>query len=259
MEFRLLDLLDQLDEKMDLIFNYLDKEPSVKNIEKIEPKQDLLPNELEIKKDANIRRSGGVAGYGNRIIYFSPLSSQMIWYIAWLAFLIKEDKNDLIDIDDFIRRLIEIDKGENNDLSCKNLHEWDNKEVDAIFLYAMSFIFCHELGHHVFKHPGYWDEDFKMRDPELLKTNEKQADSFAANCVKQISANDQSELAVYGLIVSQIALYFIRDKEVNYITHPDPDTRLKNILEGIDMTQQMDRLISYTKDLESIYVKRRFV
>lgn len=259
MEFRIAELTDEINEKLDLISKYLDDKSFKIEIKEIKPEPDVLPHEIEIKKDANKRRSGGIAGYSNGIIKFSPLSSQMIWYIAWLAFLIKEDKSGCFDRDDFIKRLIEVDKGENKDMTCTNLDEWDNKDLNSIFLYAMCFIICHELGHGVYHHPSPFDENFEMRDPALLKTNELEADSFAAKCVQYISNSNESELAVYGIIVAQIAILFIRDKEVTYVTHPDPDTRLRNSLNGIDLTPRMKKLIEKAKDLSAIYVSRRFV
>ena len=146
-------------------------------------------------------------------------------------------------------------------MTCKNLHEWDNEDLNSIFLYAMSFLLCHELGHHVRHHPGYLDENFERRDPDLLRNNELEADSFAADCVRHISNIDEneSELGVYGIIVAQLAILFIRNKEVHYDIHPDPDRRLENALRGIDKNAFMERLIYIARELSETYLRRRFV
>lgn len=258
MEFRIRDLLNEFNNKMSLIIQYLDKNGIDIKME-VDVQRDYLPHPYELKNDPNKRREGSIARINNNIIYYSPLSSQMIWYIAWLAYLIKENHYDKLDKDDFISRLINVDKGENNELSCKNLIAWNSYELNSIFLYAMSFIICHELGHKVYNHPGYMDEKFEMRDPELLKENELQADTFAADCVTHISDKKESELAVYGLIVAQLALLFIRNKEVTYVTHPDPETRINNSLKDIEISDAMKNLIKYAKELSSLYVKKRFV
>lgn len=262
MEFRFIELLEKFNNNnLKLISSYLEYKGFEHSIKEMTFVPDVLPNEVELKKDPNKRRTGSIAKYSNGVISFSPLSSQMIWYIAWLAYLIKDNKVDKYAIDDFICRLIDVDKGEKKDLSCKKLYAWDSYEVDSIFLYAMSFILCHELGHNVFNHPTPYDENFEMRDPELLKENEFKADSFAADCVTQISKSNESEseLAGYGMIVAQIALMFIRNKEVHYINHPDPVKRLKNTLKKIDVTETMKKLIDFAIELSSKYLEKRFV
>ena len=263
MEFRFAELTNELNEKFNLIKQSLDEGGTQFDIKCISPKQDFLPYERELIENPNKRRSESIAKYSDGKIFFSPLSSQMIWYIAWLAYLIKENQVGILDIDDFIYRLIEVDKGENKELSCKDLYAWDNKDLDSIFLYAMSFLICHELGHNVFHHPTpeYDIENMKWKNPELSRGNELQADSFAADCVTNISNNNEHEyeLAVYGVIVAQIAILFIRNKEESYVIHPDPDTRLTNTLNDIDITPTMKRLIDYAKDMSEQYLERRFV
>nr|WP_036911957.1 phage exclusion protein Lit family protein [Prevotella sp. FD3004] len=262
MEIRLLELIDEFNKKLDLISRYLNKNEFQFDIKEITNEDEFIPIPRQLEEDPNKRRLGRVAHYSNGIISFSYVSSQMIWYIAWLAFLIKSGQEDRFNENDFIERLIRVDKVvDAEDMTCKNLHEWDNEDLNSIFLYAMSFLLCHELGHHVYQHPGYRDNNFKMRDPELLKRNELQADSFAADCVKDISNIDEneSELGTYGIIVAQIAIMFIRNKEEHDITHPDPDTRLLNSLNGIDRTPMMDRFIENARDLSEIYLERRFV
>lgn len=262
MEIRFFELVAEFNKKLDLISRYLNKNEIQFNIKEIAWEDESIPIPRQLEEDPNKRRLGRVAHYSNGIISISLVSSQMIWYITWFAYLVKSGQEDCFNKNDFIERLIRVDKVvDAEDLTCENLHEWDNGDLNSIFLYAMSFLLCHELGHHVRRHPGYLNENLELRDPELLIHNELEADSFAADCVKHISNIDEneSELGVYGIIVAQIALLFIRNKEVNYDTHPDPDTRLQNALNGIDKNAFMERLIYIARELSETYLRRRFV
>lgn len=255
MEFRIFELIKELNAIIDKISNYCDKHEFEIDIKEITHKQDYIPTEYMLKKDPNIRRSEGIASYGQGVISFSPLSSQMIWYIAWLSYRIKDNNNDNND-DYIIQQLIVVDKGENN-APLNQLPDWDSGELDNIFCYAMGFLICHELGHAVFHHPSYFDEDLNPRDPALLRGNELEADSFAARCILEISNND--EAAKYGILVAQLAILFIRNENVTYDTHPEPATRLENIRQYFDFTDVMHTFIEIAQDLSQKYLVNRFV
>lgn len=261
MEIRFFELVEEFNNKLDSISRYLNENEIQLNIKEISYEDEGFPVPQQLIENPNKRRIGRTAHYGNGNITFSLVSSQMIWYLAWLAYLIKENQEDIFNEDDFINRLVRVDKGDDEVLSYKDLYEWDNGDVDSIFLYAMSSLICHEIGHNVFHHPGYLDEDGNFRDLEISRKNELEADSFAVDCVKHISNNSRHdyELTIYGILVNKIAELFIRNKEVHYDTHPDPDTRLQNALNGIDRTPEINRLIDCAKELSETYLERRFV
>lgn len=136
MEFRIKDLKGKFSDKLISISNYLDKKKIDFHMT-VKHQQDVLPNPNELEMNPNKRREGSIARINNNEIIYSPLSSQMIWYIAWLAYLIKENFKDKLDEVDFISRLIDVDKGENNELSCKNLYAWDYYEPNSIFQHSV--------------------------------------------------------------------------------------------------------------------------
>lgn len=263
MEFRFLELLEKFNNILDSISNYFKREKiqfDIKEIIHYSAEEDNVPWEWQLERSPNMRRANNIASYKDGIIKYSLISSQMIWYIAWLAYLIKDNQEDRFNTDDFIDRLIRVDKVINaEELSCRDLYAWDNEDLNSIFLYAMSFLICHEIGHNVYDHPSpeYDIKNEKWKYTELLRRNELQADSFAADCILEISRSDES--AKYGILVAQLALLFIRNENVSFDTHPDPATRLRNTLDKIDITPTMERFIERARELSEIYVDRRFV
>ncbi len=257
MDLRIFELTNILNAMIDEISNYCNRHEIVLNVNEVTFGDDYIPFEWILRDNPNARRSEGIAKYirNTNSISISPLSSQMIWYIAWLAYRIKNNY-DYDNSEYIIQQLIAVDKGENN-APLNLLPNWDSNELNDIFCYAMSFLICHELGHAVYHHPGYYDEELNLRDPEMLKANELEADSFAANCIIEISNNDES--AKYGILVAQLAILFIRNENVTYNTHPEPATRLENIRQYFDFTDIMQIFIEIVQDLSQNYLDNRFV
>lgn len=257
MEIRIFELHEKLNSILDEISAYCNRHGFVTNINGLDYIEEDVPFEFELRNNPNKRRSVGVAKFRRNTGYIllSSLSTQMFWYVAWLAYRIKNNQ-DVENTEFIIRQLIVVDKGEEN-APLNQLPEWDSNELDDIFCYAMAGLICHELGHAVLNHPGYYDEKDNLRDPEMLKRNEFAADSFAARCILEISGND--ELAKYGLLVNQLALLFTRNKYIEYTTHPEPVPRLNNIRNFFDFSGQMQAFVGFANGLSEEYLKERFV
>jgi hypothetical protein len=251
MEIRISELSDGFMALGEMVLQYCKRHNPDIDINGINPVQSDPPYEWESHRDPNARRSDKIAKYNDGELYFSTLSNQMIWYIAWLGYQIKENNLDKDKINSFISRLIDVDKGENLEASYKEFEDWNSEELDSIFLYATWFIFCHEIGHTALQHPNYR----KGREIEA-RENELRADSFAAGCILEIS--NHNELAKYGILVAQLAIRFIRDKKLSTDYHPDPDKRLENIRNHFDFTERMPVFIRKAKKLSKKYLKKRF-
>lgn len=257
MVYRIYDLPNEINAIIDDISNYCNQKGIEIKVKEITFAQDFLPSEHELMQNPNARREEGVAKFrsSSSTILLSPLSSQMIWYIAWLAYRIKII-NDVENTEYIIQQLIAVDKGEDN-APLNQFPDWNSNELNDIFCYAMGFLICHELGHAVHEHPTPYDENGDLRDTEMLKANEMEADSFATECILEISEN--KELAKYGILVAQLALLFIRNKDVNYDTHPHPDRRLENIGQYFVFTGRMPEFIDKARELSQVYLENRFV
>jgi len=104
----------------------------------------------------------------------------------------------------------------------------------SIFLNAFSFILCHEFGHHYF---GHVDINYNPDSIEQIKNDEFNADEFAFSILTDTTDFRANWNIRYGIITALSSLIFVDSTLKGGTTHPDPDDRLKSMLENMKLEE----------------------
>lgn len=125
------------------------------------------------------------------------------------------------------------------------LHGKDDHKVigasNACFWYAFNYILYHEFAHIVLGHAervtraksnGYEIHEDERKEMEFT------ADNFALDRItEKLNGTDHEFSAIIGILTAVSSLTFTSDKVAGGKDHPDPDHRLKNILEKLNKSE----------------------
>lgn len=141
------------------------------------------------------------------------------------------------------------------DKKLPNPEEYDISIEDDIlktnncFVYAVTTIILHELGHAKFKHT--WKDSSSKED-------EIEADDFAFKFLSENIKNGGDILNITaGALMGMGAIYLINER-VNSGTHPDSDRRIEEIFKKIDVgkNNELKSIPCYSFQLGNLYYKR---
>lgn len=103
------------------------------------------------------------------------------------------------------------------------------ENANGLFVYAMVFVLIHEFAHHLL---GHCDNDVSS---EQSKKDELDADNYAFETVLKSGTKEQIETGRAGIIVGLCSLIFFNNSMSGGYSHPDPDYRLKEILDKMKL------------------------
>jgi Peptidase U49 len=122
------------------------------------------------------------------------------------------------------------------------LHGKDEKRLigatNACFWYGYNYILYHEFAHIVLGHCERTNRahsaGYVIQDDEHIEM-EREADQFALDRVmEKVNGTSHDFSAIIGIIAALSSLTFTSDKISGGRYHPDPDHRVKDILERLD-------------------------
>ncbi|NMH26554.1 phage exclusion protein Lit family protein [Flavobacterium silvaticum] len=101
------------------------------------------------------------------------------------------------------------------------------ERTNGLYLYAMTFILCHEFAHVEFEH-------FAKLNKVDQKTLETEADKRAIELVLKSKDGQNDKSVEYGILIGLVSLLFIRKSASGKGSHPDSDERIIKYLETIN-------------------------
>jgi hypothetical protein len=100
--------------------------------------------------------------------------------------------------------------------------------ANGVFTSAMTFVLLHEFGHQYFGHLDVVSAD---------KADEITADEFAFSKLETQFNTDKGATLKIGIVVGLCSLMFLDSTMKGGDFHPDPDDRLKNIIEKLQLKE----------------------
>ena len=108
-------------------------------------------------------------------------------------------------------------------------------KINGIYVSAMTFILCHEVGHNYYQHITYEPSDLQS-----AKLEELDADNFAIDHFKSVSGSTPFSTLKVGAVIGICSLLFLSKDIDGGETHPNKDIRIKNLLERFDLEDDDD-------------------
>lgn len=105
------------------------------------------------------------------------------------------------------------------------------ERTNGIFSSAMTFILLHEFGHQYYGHLIVPSDDKQSKKDELL------VDNYAYDQMSTRFRNAEGITYQCGIIAGISSLIFFDDKMDGGKRHPDPDFRLKNLIEKMELNE----------------------
>jgi len=115
----------------------------------------------------------------------------------------------------------------------EHFHENDRfyiERANGIFAAAMTNSMLHEFGHQFYKHTEY-----KPENSEQARKEEIDADEYAFDKISLRYKDKEGRTFMLGTLVSFCSMIFIDNTLKGDYSHPDPDIRIKNIIEKMDL------------------------
>jgi hypothetical protein len=120
---------------------------------------------------------------------------------------------------------------------CEPSEEYIFK-ANGVYLHAINYILIHELGHVVL---GHVDQDIDNEkkgletSPEDILKGEYEADAYSIEKLLQGGAHMTNDSTVAAGIIAGICSFIFFDSSMKGGDHPDPDERLQNAFDSLDL------------------------
>lgn len=123
---------------------------------------------------------------------------------------------------------------------CESTDEYIFK-ANGVYLHAINFIMIHELGHVVL---GHIDKDIENEEngvetssEEILK-GEYEADAYSIDKLLQGGSHLTNDRTIAAGIIAGICSFIFFDSSMKGGDHPDPDERLQNAFERLNLAPE---------------------
>jgi len=103
------------------------------------------------------------------------------------------------------------------------------EKANGVYTAAMTFTLLHEFGHQYYGHVTTYSDDDQSKKDEYL------ADDFAFDRISTRFESKEGITYKFGILVGICSLIFIDSTLKGGDKHPDPDHRLKNMIEKMDL------------------------
>jgi hypothetical protein len=109
------------------------------------------------------------------------------------------------------------------------------ERTSGIYSAAMTFILLHEFGHQYFGHVETYSDNDQSKSDEIL------ADEFAFEKMETHFSAEEGTTYKFGILAGICSLIFTDSSLQGGDRHPDPDYRLKNLIEKMNL-HELDNL-----------------
>ncbi len=106
------------------------------------------------------------------------------------------------------------------------------EKANGVYTAAMAFFLLHEFGHQYYKHPEYIPESNVQS-----KNEELSADEYAFDKMKSQFNEEKGYTNKCGIISGLTSLIFFDKTLSGGANHPDPDSRIKKLIEGMELNE----------------------
>jgi hypothetical protein len=122
------------------------------------------------------------------------------------------------------------DKGIPNPEEYGCEHAYYIEKTNGMYLAALYFIFCHEVGHNVFNHVTY-----SPATAAQSLADELAADNYAIDQILLPENSQYSKTFKYGAVAAMCSLLFLSRNLYRGGRYPDAHERVNNIIERLDL------------------------